>query len=161
VRTTRSLPRRQWPTTFPSLPAIPMTSQESVSSPSSCLRLFPSSCDGQPADEAHRRSIGGDPSVAELPVDVDGEGLGRDAAQPADADGLDLSVGEQVVEQASSDVEPLSCLRHGEEHRHAVLSSTQIYRAKMGLGGPRPVTRARCRRREPGAAAIMRGCEHP
>jgi hypothetical protein len=62
-----------------------------------------------------RQSVGGDPRVAELPVDVGGEGVGRDAAQPTDVDGFELAVGEQLVEQASSDAESVSGLWDGEK----------------------------------------------
>jgi hypothetical protein len=53
---------------------------------------------------------------AVLVVDVVGEGVDGDGAEPADVDGLNMAVGEQHVEaRGSSDAEPLSGLGDGGE----------------------------------------------
>jgi hypothetical protein len=57
--------------------------------------------------------------LAALPVDVGAEGVGGDAAQPADVDGLDLRVGQQLVEQAATDAELLGGLGDGEQEQSA------------------------------------------
>jgi hypothetical protein len=46
-----------------------------------------------------------------LLVDVGGNGVGGDAAESADVDGLNLAVVEQLIEQAAPDAEAAGRLR--------------------------------------------------
>jgi hypothetical protein len=56
-----------------------------------------------------------------LPVDVGGKSVSGDATEPADMNGLDLPISEQLVEQASSDTEPLGGL--GDRQKQALPSA--------------------------------------
>jgi hypothetical protein len=53
--------------------------------------------------------------VGALAVDEVSEGFDGDAAQPADVDGLNLAVSEQLVEQAASDAELLRGFGDGQQ----------------------------------------------
>ena len=52
-----------------------------------------------------------------LELDVGGEGVGRDAAQAPDGEGLDIAGGEEFIEQAAADAEALGSWCDGEKER--------------------------------------------
>jgi len=52
-------------------------------------------------------SGGGIVGASALPVDEVGEGFRGDPPQPADINGVDLAVGEQLVQQAAADAEAM------------------------------------------------------
>ncbi len=70
--------------------------------------------------------------LASLELDVRDEGVGRDAAQAADGDGLDLLGCEEFVEQAAADAEALGVAR--------------VTSPDADARGRRPYVRARLRR---------------